>query len=104
MKNISCKCNLGHIHQSRGEAGHCNGLQVQLKSGLIKDFKSQKALVIKIKGRTIGRHIPDFLITNLDGTQEIQEYKGKVTDIWKWKRALTEVCYPDIPYKVIWHK
>jgi len=103
-KNKRCRCNLGHIHASRGEAGHCNSLQVQERARLIYAFKSQKSFILKVNGRIIGRHIVDFLITRMDGTQEIQEYKGFETEIWKWKRALTEVLYPHINYVVIKHK
>jgi len=104
--NKRCKCNLGHIHDSRFEAGHCNHLQLLQKAGEIKEFRSQKSFQLhSAKGKTVCSHIVDFLITFPDDRQVVHECKSKgtVTQIWKLKKAMFEHEYGDeIEYIVVW--
>ena len=103
-RNVRCRCNENHMHDSRGEAGYCNNLQLQVKSGDIMKFESQKKFDLHFNNKKISSHIVDFLVHHFDGKIEVHEYKGKATDVWKLKRAHFEAEYPDIPYIVIWHK
>ena len=103
-RNRSSRCNSGHLHASMGEAAYCNLLALLKKGGQIKDYETQKSFDLKVNGKTICRHIPDFLVTNNDGTQEVREYKGgRITEtaVWNIKRKLFCACYEDIPYIVI---
>jgi hypothetical protein len=105
--NKRCRCNLDHNHDSRGEAGYCNDLQLREKAGDLAEFETQKRFDMHGKdGRKVCSHYVDFLLTDFDGKQEVHEYKSKgtVTTTWKLKKALFEAEYPDIPYIVIWHK
>ena len=99
-----CHCQLDHIHDSQFEAGHCNKLRLLKIAGEIKDFKTQPYYIFRVNGKRVCGHKPDFIIENLDGTCEINECKSKgtVTDVWKLKKALFEILYPDIKYTVIW--
>jgi len=101
-----CHCTAGHNHDSRVEAQHCNRLAARLAAGRIADYKTQKRFDLVVNGRLVGRHYVDFLIEQNDGTQSIVEVKspGTVTEIWKLKRALTEVLFPHIPYTVAWYR
>jgi len=103
-KNTRCRCNANHMHDSRGEAGYCNKLQLKVKYGKIREFTHEKRFDLKVNGRTVAKHYPDFFVVHNDGAESIHEYKGFADDLWKLKRALTEVLYPDIPYIVIPHK
>jgi len=96
-----CSCFKGHLHHSRGEAGYCNYLMTQERNKEIVEYEIQKRFELRIHGKLIANHYVDFLVTNLDHSQEIHEFKGFATEVWKLKRALTILCYPKIEYKVI---
>ena len=103
--NKRCRCNANHMHQSKGEAGYCNDLALQVKAGVIEKYESQKKFELHdLKGKRISNHFVDFLVHHFDGKKEIHEYKGVATEIWKLKKALTEAEYPEYPYIVIYHK
>jgi len=105
--NKRCRCNAEHMHDSKGEAGYCNDLALQVKAGVIEKYESQKRFVLHDKNaKTIARHYVDFLVHHFDGKKEVHEYKSKgtVTELWKLKKVLFESEYPEIPYIVIWHK
>ena len=100
-----CRCNQNHVHDSRGEAGYCNDLALRVKAADLCEYEVQKTFHLHDKnGKKISSHRPDFLLTDFDGNQEIHEYKGYTTELWKLKKALFETEYPHIPYIVIWHK
>ena len=99
-KNLSCRCKLGHQHDSVDEAWYCAKLQLELKGKLFKSFEYEKSFDLCVNGKKICGHKPDFLITNHDGSQEVREYKGFATKDWGLRRKLFEACYPDIPYFV----
>ena len=106
-RNKRCRCNDGHMHDSKGEAGYCNDLALQVKAGVIEKYESQKGFDLHGKdGKKVARHYVDFLIHHFDGKKEVHEYKSKgtVTSVWRLKKALFESEYQDIPYIVIWHK
>jgi len=100
--NKSARClNKDHAtHHSKGEANYCNHLFADLKEGKIKNYETQKSYRLMVNGRSVGSHIVDFVVENNDGSIEVHEYKGFETQLWKLKRALFEVIYPDIPYIV----
>lgn len=100
-----CRCMNNHMHDSKGEAGYCNDLTLRTKAGDIAEFEIQKTFILHDKnGKRISAHRVDFVVTYFNGKKEIHEYKGCQTEIWKLKKRLTEVEYPEIPYIVIWHK
>ena len=104
-RNTRCRCNAEHMHDSKGEAGYCNDLALQVKAGIIEKYESQKRFELHGKnGKTISRHYVDFLVHFFDGRKEVHEYKGFCTEVWKLKKALFEAEYPEIPYIVIYHK
>lgn len=100
----SCKCNAGHIHDSRGEAGHCNNLEYRKRAGDIKDYDQQTTFNFMINGKKICGHRVDFVVYGMDGRKWVEEYKGFETDVWKIKKKLFEALYPEIEYIVIKHK
>ena len=90
-KNKRCRCNQNHIHRSRGEAGYCDQLYLEMLAGVFKEYVVEKQYDLKFPG---GGHIcfhkPDFTIYHFDGTTEIREYKSKgtVKPEWKMKKAI----------------
>ncbi len=99
--NKKCKCLSKHIHDSRGEAGHCDWLLALTQSKEIKSYRGQVKYPLIVNGRTIANHFVDFEVENIDGSIEVHEFKGFATREWKLKKALFEVLYPDIPYIVV---
>ena len=97
---ITCKCNQGHIHDSRGEAGYCNQLAILKKAGEIIDYEIQKTFDLVVNGKTVARHRVDFLVQGKDKTV-VHEYKGFKTEVWRLKYNLFQACYPDIEYRIV---
>ena len=97
----TARCLQGHLHHSRLEAGYCNQLEVARKAKLIKSFETQKMFRLVVNGKTICQHTPDFLVTLLDGRQEVHETKGMALPVWRLKMKLFKALYPEIPYRVI---
>ena len=102
--NTSCKCHQGHIHDSAGEAGYCDELTLLVKAGELRSYESQVTFDLKVNGKTICQHRPDFVVTKNDGTEEIREYKGFCTAVFNLKHKLFKACYPEIPYVIIPHR
>lgn len=94
-------CELGHHHPSKVEAAYCQKLQIMLKGGAIQGFEHEKRYALTVNGKTIGHHKPDFTVINHDGSVEVHEVKGFMTEDWKLRKALFEVLYPDILYRVM---
>lgn len=109
-KNKSCFVD-GVRFDSRREAAYYGELLMQKKAGLISGFKRQVTFHLYAhevgaepefqRQRQVCDHRVDFLVTRLNGDQEVHEVKGFATEVWNLKRKLFEANYPDIPYKVI---
>jgi len=97
----SCKCNQGHLHDSRGEAGYCNQLALLKKAGEILDYSIQRTFHLEVNGKTVCQHRVDFWVEGPGGNFEVHEFKGFATREWNLKRKLFEALYPDIPYYVV---
>ena len=102
--NITCKCVQGHIHDSRGEAKYCTELFYQQKAGEIQSYEIQRKYPLVLDRKSMGYMRVDFEVINKEGKTEIHEYKGMATSIWRLKVKIFKVCYPDIEYKIIWHR
>lgn len=92
----------GRKYDSMGEAGLAMEIDALVKKGDI--IKVEPQVTFNLYGKNGGKictHRPDFLITKKDGTQEVWEYKGFPTDVWRMKLKLWEDNYPYIPYWVI---
>ncbi len=95
------KCWAGHNHPSMLECNYCNQLQALVKSGDIHSFDYQKSYELRVNGKLIGKHKPDFSVITNKGTVEVHETKGMETTDWNLRKNLFEAIYPEIPYIVI---
>ena len=100
-KIITCKCHIGHIHNSRDESSWCNIVQLRQKQKEFKSFKVESYYPFVINGIKIGGHYVDFEIENHDGTIHVEEYKGFETSLWRIKHKLFKALYPNIEYRII---
>lgn len=92
----------GEKYDSKGEAGHAAELNIRLKIGEISKIERQRTFPLYGKnGGRITTHRVDFLVTYPDGHQEVEEYKGFATPLWKMKRDLFVDNYPEIQYVVV---
>jgi hypothetical protein len=94
-------CSQGHSHHSVGEAQYCNQLYLMKKAGEISEIKGQVSYDLVVNGKKICGIRPDFLVTYPDGTEEIVEYKGFATEIWRLKWLLFEALYPELKKRVV---
>lgn len=90
----------GRLYMSKGEAGLAQELETLKKAKEIKDYRSQFKLPLDVNGYHICNYIVDFLVINNDDTEEIWEYKGFETDLWRIKWKLTEALYSK-KYKMV---
>lgn len=95
------KCNLGHSHPSMLEGQYCNQLQMLLKAKEIKAFEYGKKYELRVNGKLIGCHKPDFTVTTNEGKTEIHETKGMITTDFMLRKNLFEAIYPEIPYIIV---
>ena len=103
MKNYkSARCGQNHaIHHSRAEARYCDHLAAMKKSAMIKDFRSQVRVELRVNDAHITNHIVDFEVTLNNRRVEYHEVKGWPSDVWVIKRRLCEALFPGIPYVVV---
>ena len=102
--NRSCRCWLGHWHQSILEADYCNELGIRKKCGDILDFTIQHKIDIVVAGEHITNHYVDFRVMKNDARFEFHEVKGYEQEVWKIKKRLCEALFPEIPYIVKFEK
>jgi hypothetical protein len=95
------KCNLGHSHPSMLEGQYCNQLQMLQKANEIQSFDYNKRYELRVNGKLIGHHKPDFTVTTNDGKIEIHETKGMITTDFMLRKNLFEAIYPDIKYIIV---
>jgi len=100
-KSVRSKCLSGHYHASRLEAGHCNSLYADLKSGRILEYKTQVRFPLEVNGQLITTHYVDFYVLGKDGTWRVEESKGKEMADWVIKKKLFNAIFPDVVYVVI---
>ena len=83
------------------ERNYCDQLEMLKKNGDIKDVEYGKKYELRVNGKLIGCHKPDFTVTTNKETKEVHETKGMETVDWHLRKNLFEAIYPEIPYIVI---
>jgi len=106
-KNISCKCQKGHIHKSIFEANVCNDLHLEyrkeIKSGKV-EIKIEVKFSMDIGKIHITNHYMDFIIEINGIMKKAIEAKGFPTPVWRIKKKLFEALYPNIEYEIRYYK
>lgn len=88
----------GFLFDSQFEADYYADLKLQLRAGVIRGFCKQPRFVL-----TEGReYVADFIVFNLDGTAEIIDTKGILTDVYKLKRDIFKKKYPKLEIKEVY--
>jgi hypothetical protein len=100
----------GYAFDSKMEARYYQQLKWLKMAGEIKSFKLQPEYILQSgykKGERKVRpvkYIADFLVTHIDGTEEIIDVKGKATAAFLLKKKIFEYKYPDLTLKVLTEK
>lgn len=89
----SSKGNDGSLYDSKFEASQANELLLRKRSGDILEYTRQVNFPLVVNGYKVGVYIADFVVTHKDGTKEILEPKGYMTDVFKLKWRLVEALY-----------
>jgi hypothetical protein len=98
----------GLLFDSQLEADYYADLKLQLKAGVIRGYCRQPEFVLT-EGMPEYNIEPmsykaDFIIFHLDGTAEIIDTKGFLTDIYKNKRKVFYEKYPKLEIKEVTHE
>ncbi len=83
----------GRLYHSKFEAGGARDYDILLKGRKIADWKPQFKISLDVNGYHICNYILDFWVKHLDGTEELVEYKGFATEIWRMKWKLLEALF-----------
>jgi hypothetical protein len=100
----------GIAFASRMEAKYYQQLKWLRMAGEIQSFELQPEYLLQPgyqKGERKVRpvkYIADFLVTHINGTEEIVDVKGKATAEFLLKKKLFEYKYPDLTLKVLTEK
>jgi hypothetical protein len=88
----------GDYYHSTGERDYAQQLDLRKMAGDIVDWKRQVKIELKVNGKLIANYYMDFIVTHLDKSIELVEYKGAVTDLfsmkWNLLHALKDELYP----------
>lgn len=100
-------CAFGHVHDSRGEARHCEVLHARQKDGEITHLELQRKFRFSIDGRPVklknGHHAGiniDFIYRE-NGQQIAEDFKGFVVRDWPLRRAIFCALYPHIIFREV---
>ena len=83
----------GRVYDSKHEGRYARDLDLRLKGKDIKSVEPQVSFPIIINGQKICDYISDFVVEHNDGTHEVIDCKGKLTDVYKIKKKLVEAVY-----------
>lgn len=86
----------GVTWRSKAEADEAARLDLKLKAGRIRAWSKAPGFPLVVQGKKIGRYTPDFLVTHLDGREELLEVKGgMVARDFRIRWLLFGALYPE---------
>jgi hypothetical protein len=91
----------GRVYDSKLEALHAAKLDILVRAGKIRSVQPQTTFRLEVAGKLVTTYRADFLITNLDGSQQVHECKGRIARDWAMRKKLFEALNPTIPVTVI---
>jgi hypothetical protein len=93
----------GFLFDSQFEADYYSELKIQLRAGVIRGFCRQAHFILTTGGNGLEpmEYVADFIIFNLDGTAEIVDTKGFITDLYTAKKKVFAEKYPRLEIKEV---
>ena len=83
----------GLTFHSKKEAARWMELKAQASSGLVSGLRRQVKYPLEVNGLLVCRYYADFVYTLPDGTEVVEDSKGKRTDVYRLKRNLMLACH-----------
>jgi hypothetical protein len=87
----------GRTYDSKKEAAHAATLDMMRLATdeklRVRGVQPQVRFDLTVKGKKIGVYIADFVVVFADGHSEIQDVKGVLTPLYKWKKKHFEAQY-----------
>lgn len=99
-RNVLTEYN-GKWYHSQAEAEYAARLDQLIRAGEVKEWGRQAPFDLVVNGIKIGRYWADFLVRLSDGSTEVHEVKGVMTEVARMKLALFEALYPEIKLVVV---
>jgi hypothetical protein len=93
----------GITFDSKGEADYYCQLKLLQRAGEVTDIKLQPRYPIldaSERGKGID-YVADFLVTYADGRQEIIDFKGVKTAVYRMKKKMFHERYPNLTIKEV---
>jgi hypothetical protein len=87
----------GFLFDSQFEADYYGELKIQFRAGVILGFCRQPRFILTPDME----YVADFIVFNLDGTAEIIDTKGFITDLFIAKMKVFKEKYPELEVKLI---
>lgn len=85
----------GRVYDSAREAAYARELDLRKRAGEIRDWRPQPRIPLVVNGVKVCEYRADFLVTLVDGSEELHEVKGYETREWTLKRRLLEALHPE---------
>lgn len=76
---------MGRVYASKAEAQYAHVLHLTLLAGEIRDVEEQPRTELGVPENV---YIPDFLVTNMDGSKHYVDVKGMETPIFRRNKKL----------------
>lgn len=77
---------------SRKEAARYEVLRDMQAAGSITNLRLQVPFRLLVNDKLVCRYISDFVYTNTDGAEIVEDVKGRLTDVYKLKKKLMKAC------------
>jgi hypothetical protein len=90
----------GVTYASKGEMLLAMEIATMIRAGELVRVQRQVSIPLRVNGKLICTHRPDFIVELAGGGIEVWEFKGLELPDWKLKRKLFEANFPSIPYRV----
>lgn len=90
----------GFCFDSQLEADYYADLKLQLRAGVIRGFCRQPEFILTPSQV----YKPDFIVFNLDGTAEIIDTKGVLTQVYINKKKVFKDKYPKLEIKEVYRE
>jgi hypothetical protein len=86
-------CALGHIHDSRLEAGRCDTLHAMQDNGDLTRLELQPEFPVRVNGIHVFTYVADFTWFTGD-CAIVEDCKGLKTPVYRLKKKMVEAFYP----------
>jgi hypothetical protein len=77
---------------SKKEAARYEVLRDMQAAGSVTNLRLQVPFRLFVNGKLVCKYISDFVYTNADGVEIVEDVKGRLTDVYRLKKKLMKAC------------